>query len=203
MDGSAKLPPPAPVGITELKNNFASIAKRVHDTSVPCTVLKQGRAYVAIVPVDPGYRTPATNTRGCCAACSRSAGTPTTTGSRSCSAGATRTTSPSRRSILPIPRTEHIVKPEGKDRPMLPTIIIGAFALAILWPFIKLGYELIKLAGSLALLVASCAIGAVALVGRGAWALISAAGAKKEKPVEHPSAPRERIPALPEYSSVR
>lgn len=57
MDGSAKLPPPAPVGITELKNNFASIAKRVHDTSVPCTVLKQGRAYVAIVPVDPGYRT--------------------------------------------------------------------------------------------------------------------------------------------------
>lgn len=90
---------------------------------------------------------------------------------------------------------------------MLPTIIIGAFALAILWPFIKLGYELIKLAGSLALLVASCAIGAVALVGRGAWDLISAcrrhAGAKKEKPVEHPSAPRERIPALPEYSSVR
>jgi len=56
MDGSAKLPPPASVGITELKNNFASIAKRVHDTSVPCTVLKQGRAYVAIVPVDPGYR---------------------------------------------------------------------------------------------------------------------------------------------------
>lgn len=88
---------------------------------------------------------------------------------------------------------------------MLPTIIIGAFVLAILWPF--MGYELIKLAGSLALLVASCAIGAVALVGRGAWALISAcrrqAGAKKEKPVEHPSAPRERIPALPEYSSVR
>ena len=90
---------------------------------------------------------------------------------------------------------------------MLPTIIIGAFVLAILWPFIKLGYELIKLAGSLALLVASCAIGAVALVGRGAWVLISVcrrqAGAKKEKPVEHPSAPRERIPALPEYSSVR
>lgn len=90
---------------------------------------------------------------------------------------------------------------------MLPTIIIGAFVLAILWPFIKLGYELIKLAGSLALLVASCAIGAVALVGRGAWDLISAyrrqAGAKKEKPVEHPSAPRERIDALPEYSSVR
>ena len=57
MNGSAKLPPPASVGITELKNNFASIAKRVHDTSVPCTVLKQGRAYVAIVPVDPGYRT--------------------------------------------------------------------------------------------------------------------------------------------------
>ena len=38
---------------------------------------------------------------------------------------------------------------------MLPTIIIGALALAILWPFIKLGYELIKLAGSLVLLVAS------------------------------------------------
>ena len=57
MDGSATLPPPASVGITELKNNFASIAKRVHNTSVPCTVLKQGRAYVAIVPVDPGYRT--------------------------------------------------------------------------------------------------------------------------------------------------
>ena len=30
---------------------------------------------------------------------------------------------------------------------MLPTIIIGALALAILWPFIRLGYELIKLAG--------------------------------------------------------
>ena len=29
MDGSAQLPPPAPVGITELKNNFASIAKRI------------------------------------------------------------------------------------------------------------------------------------------------------------------------------
>lgn len=83
---------------------------------------------------------------------------------------------------------------------MLPTIIIGAFALAILWPFIQLGYELIRLAGSLALLVASYAIEAVALVGRGAWALISAcrrhAGAKKEKPVEHPF-------ALPEDSSVR
>ena len=51
---------------------------------------------------------------------------------------------------------------------MLPTIIIGALALAILWPFIKLGYELIKLAGSLVLLVASCAIGAVALIGRDA-----------------------------------
>lgn len=49
---------------------------------------------------------------------------------------------------------------------MLPTIIIGALALAILWPFIRLGYELIKLAGSLVLLVASCAIGAVALIGR-------------------------------------
>lgn len=90
---------------------------------------------------------------------------------------------------------------------MLPTIIIGALALAILWPFIRLGYELIKLAGSLVLLVASCAIGAVALIGQGAFHLISAcrrhAGTKKEKPVEHPSAARERIPALPEYSSVR
>ena len=52
---------------------------------------------------------------------------------------------------------------------MLPTIIIGALALAILWPFIKLGYELIKLAGSLVLLVASCAIGAVALIGQGGF----------------------------------
>ena len=87
---------------------------------------------------------------------------------------------------------------------MLPTIIIGALALAILWPFIKLGYELIKLAGSLALLVASCAIGGGRPCRtRGPGALISAcrrqAGAKKEKPVEHPSAARERIPALPEY----
>lgn len=57
---------------------------------------------------------------------------------------------------------------------MLPTIIIGALALAILWPFIRLGYELIKLAGSLVLLVASCAIGAVALIGQGAFHLISA-----------------------------
>ena len=67
---------------------------------------------------------------------------------------------------------------------MLPTIIIGALALAILWPFIKLGYELIKLAGSLVLLVASCAIGAVALIGQGAFHLISAcrrhAGTKKD-----------------------
>lgn len=55
MDGCAQLPPPASVGITELKNNFASIAKRVHETSTPCTVLKQGTPYVAIVPVDPGY----------------------------------------------------------------------------------------------------------------------------------------------------
>ena len=36
---------------------------------------------------------------------------------------------------------------------MLPTIIIGALALAILWPFIRLGYELIKLAGSLVLAI--------------------------------------------------
>ena len=55
MKENAQLPPPAAVGITELKNNFAPIAKRVHDTSSPCTVLKQGTPYVAIVPVDPGY----------------------------------------------------------------------------------------------------------------------------------------------------
>ena len=70
---------------------------------------------------------------------------------------------------------------------MLPTIIIGALALAILWPFIRLGYELIKLAGSLVLLVASCAIGAVALIGQGAFHLISAcrrhAGTKKDDTV--------------------
>ena len=88
---------------------------------------------------------------------------------------------------------------------MLPTIIIGAFVLAILWPFIRLGYELIKLAGSLALLVASCAIGAVALVGRGA--LISAcrrhAGTKKDDTVPPTAANSDRAPMLPEYSSVR
>ena len=90
---------------------------------------------------------------------------------------------------------------------MLPTIIIGAFVLAILWPFIRLGYELIKLAGSLALLVASCAIGVVALVGRGAWALISAcrrhAGTKKDDTVPPTAANSDRAPMLPEYSSVR
>lgn len=56
MDGSAKLPPPAPVGITELKNNFASIAKRVHDTSVPCTVLKQGPGIRRHRPRGPGIQ---------------------------------------------------------------------------------------------------------------------------------------------------
>ena len=90
---------------------------------------------------------------------------------------------------------------------MLPTIIIGALVLAILWPFIRLGYELIKLAGSLALLVASCAIGAVALVGRGAWALISAcrrhAGTKKDDTVPPTAANSDRAPMPPEYSSVR
>ncbi len=57
MDGSAKLPPPAPVGITELKNNFASIAKRVHDTVGALHRAQAGPGIVAIVPVDPGYRT--------------------------------------------------------------------------------------------------------------------------------------------------
>ena len=84
---------------------------------------------------------------------------------------------------------------------MLPTIIIGAFVLAILWPFIKLGYELIKLAGSLALLVASCAIGAVALVGRGAWAIISAcrrqAGAKRRSPWSIRPRPASAFPRSP------
>ena len=88
---------------------------------------------------------------------------------------------------------------------MLPTIIIGALALAILWPFIKLGYELIKLAGSLVLLVASCAIGAV--VGQGAFHLISAcrrhAGTKKDDTVPPTAANSDRAPMLPECSSVR
>ena len=81
---------------------------------------------------------------------------------------------------------------------MLPTIIIGALALAILWPFIKLGYELIKLAGSLVLLVASCAIGAVALIGQGAFHLISAcrrhAGTKKDDTVPPTAANSDRAP---------
>lgn len=89
---------------------------------------------------------------------------------------------------------------------MLPTIIIGALALAILWPFIKLGYELIKLAGSL-VLVASCAIGAVALIGQGAFHLISAcrrhAGTKKDDTVPPTAANSDRAPMLPECSSVR
>ena len=84
---------------------------------------------------------------------------------------------------------------------MLPTIIIGALALAILWPFIKLGYELIKLAGSLVLLVASCAIG------QGAFHLISAcrrhAGTKKDDTVPPTAANSDRAPMLPECSSVR
>ena len=83
---------------------------------------------------------------------------------------------------------------------MLPTIIIGALALAILWPFIKL-------AGSLVLLVASCAIGAVALIGQGAVHLISAcrrhAGTKKDDTVPPTAANSDRAPMLPEYSSVR
>lgn len=90
---------------------------------------------------------------------------------------------------------------------MLPTIIIGALVLAILWPFIRLGYELIKLAGSLVLLVASCAIGAVALIGQGAFHLISAcrrhAGTKKGDTVPPTAANSDRAPMLPEYSSVR
>lgn len=82
---------------------------------------------------------------------------------------------------------------------MLPTIIIGALALAILWPFIKLGYELIKLAGSLVLLVASCAIGAVALIS----ACRRHAGTKKDDTVPPTAANSDRAPMLPEYSSVR
>ena len=84
---------------------------------------------------------------------------------------------------------------------MLPTIIIGALALAILWPFIRLGYELIKLAGSLVLLVASCAIGAVALIGPGAFHLISAcrrhAGTKKDDTVPPTAANSDRAPHAP------
>lgn len=90
---------------------------------------------------------------------------------------------------------------------MLPTIIIGAVALAILWPFIRLAFELIRLAGSLALLVASCAIGAVAVGGQWALGLLSAcrrhAEKKTEKPAPQATASRDRSPLLPEYSSVR
>ena len=82
---------------------------------------------------------------------------------------------------------------------MLPTIIIGALALAILWPFIRLGYELIKLAGSLVLLVASCAIGAFHLIS----ACRRHAGTKKDDTVPPTAANSDRAPMLPEYSSVR
>lgn len=89
---------------------------------------------------------------------------------------------------------------------MLPTIIIGALALAILWPFIRLGYELIKLAGSLVLLVASCAT-APSPSAAGAFHLISAcrrhAGTKKDDTVPPTAANSDRAPMLPEYSSVR
>lgn len=90
---------------------------------------------------------------------------------------------------------------------MLPTIIIGALALAILWPFIRLGYELIKLAGSLVLLVASCAIGAVALIGQGAFISSRPAADTRERRRTTPCRRRRRTatapPMLPEYSSVR
>lgn len=60
---------------------------------------------------------------------------------------------------------------------------------------------------SLVLLVASCAIGAVALIGQGAFHLISAcrrhAGTKKDDTVPPTAANSDRAPMLPEYSSVR
>lgn len=88
---------------------------------------------------------------------------------------------------------------------MLQTVIIVAVALAILWPLIRFAYELIKLAGSLGLLAATCILGAAALAGRGVFALLSAlrrrAGTKSAAP--GPAAVRDRTPALPEYSSVR
>lgn len=83
---------------------------------------------------------------------------------------------------------------------MLPTIIIGALALAILWPFIRLGYELIKLAGSLVLLVASCAIGAVALIGQGAFHLISACADTRERRRTTPCRRRRRTATAPPCS---
>lgn len=88
---------------------------------------------------------------------------------------------------------------------MLQTIVIIAVALAILWPFIRLAYELIKLAGSLGLLAVTCILGAAVLAGRGACALFSAlrrhAGTKMAAP--ETAAMRDRTPDLPEYSSVR
>lgn len=88
---------------------------------------------------------------------------------------------------------------------MLQTVIIAAVALAILWPLIRLAYELIKLAGSLGLLAATCILGAAALAGRGVLALFSAlrrhAGTKMAVP--ETATMRDRTPALPEYSSVR
>lgn len=90
---------------------------------------------------------------------------------------------------------------------MLPTIIIGALALAILWPFIRLGYELIKLAGSLVLLVASCAIGRRRPHRAGCLpphlACRRHAGTKKDDTVPPTAANSDRAPMLPEYSSVR
>ena len=83
---------------------------------------------------------------------------------------------------------------------MLPTIIIGAFVLAILWPFIRLGYELIKLAGSLALLVASCAIGAVALVGRGPGPSSRPAADTRERRRTTPCRRRRRTATAPPCS---
>lgn len=88
---------------------------------------------------------------------------------------------------------------------MLQTVIIAAVVLAILWPFIRLAYELIKLAGSLGLLAVTCILGAAALAGRGASALFSAlhrhAGTKRAAP--ETAAMRDRTPTLPECSSVR
>ena len=88
---------------------------------------------------------------------------------------------------------------------MLQTVIIAAVALAILWPLIRLAYELIKLAGSLGLLAVACVLGAAALAGRGARALFSAlrrhAGTKRSAP--DTAAMRDRTPTLPECSSVR
>ena len=209
MNGSAKLPPPASVGITDSRTT--SLRSRSGCTTRRCPAPCSSRVGHTS-PSFPWTRdtgqwgtTPATSTRGCCAACSRSAGTPTTTGSRSCSAGATRLR---RHAPLdpPIPRTEHAVKPEGKDRLMLPTIIIGAFVLAILWPFIRLGYELIKLAGRSPCSSPHARSGRSPLSDAGPG-LISAcrrhAGTKKDDTVPPTAANSDRAPMLPEYSSVR